>query len=109
VQADRLAAARELALRCRSVVVLKGSGTVVAAAGEVPRISANGNASLASAGTGDVLAGWIGGRWAAPGVDAFDVATRGVIEHGAAAEPERSGAIRAGDLVERLHRHARGD
>ena len=109
VQADRIAAAREIAARYRAVVVLKGSGTVVAAAEGVPRINATGNASLASAGTGDVLAGWIGGRWAANGaVAAIDVATLGTVEHGAAAEPELSGAIRAADLVETLHRRSRG-
>jgi ADP-dependent NAD(P)H-hydrate dehydratase / NAD(P)H-hydrate epimerase len=108
VQGDRLRAARELAERYRAVVVLKGSGTVVAVAGETARINASGNASLASAGTGDVLAGWIGGRWAsASGATAFDVATRAVIEHGAAAEPETPGAIRAGDLIEALHRRSR--
>ena len=108
VQADRLGAARELAARLRSVIVLKGSGTVICAADGTTRINATGNASLASAGTGDVLAGWIGGRWASLTASAFDIATRAVIEHGAAAEPERPGALRAGDLVERLHRRERG-
>ena len=108
VQADRLAAARELASRCRAVVVLKGSGTVVAAPDAVPRVSATGNASLASAGTGDVLAGWIGGRWVASAASAIDAATRAVVEHGAAAEPERPGAVRAADLIETLHLRARG-
>jgi hydroxyethylthiazole kinase-like uncharacterized protein yjeF len=108
VQADRIAAARELASRSRAVVVLKGSGTVVAAPDAVPRINATGNASLASAGTGDVLAGWIGGRWAAGAASATDIATRAVVEHGAAAEPERPGAIRAADLIEALHLRARG-
>ena len=108
VQRHRLAAARELVDRYRAVVVLKGSGSVIAAPGKTLRINATGNASLASAGTGDVLAGWIGGRWASGSCDAFDVATRGVIEHGAAAEPERPGSLRAGDLVEALHRRARG-
>ncbi len=107
VQSDRLRAARELADRYGAVVVLKGSGTVIATSGEAPRINATGNASLASAGTGDVLAGWIGGRWAAGAQSAFDVATRGVIEHGAAAEPERAGALRASDLIEALYRDAR--
>ncbi len=107
VQADRLGAARELADRYRAVVVLKGSGTVIAMSGEAPRVNATGNASLASAGTGDVLAGWIGGRWAAGTESAFDVATRGVIEHGAAAEPEHAGALRASDLIEALYRDAR--
>jgi len=108
VQADRLEGVRELAARTRSVIVLKGSGTIIATADDTARINATGNASLASAGTGDVLAGWIGGRWASAPASAFDVATRAVIEHGAAAEPERRGALRAGDLVERLHRRERG-
>ncbi|HZW75418.1 MAG TPA: ADP/ATP-dependent (S)-NAD(P)H-hydrate dehydratase, partial [Caldimonas sp.] len=107
VQADRVAAARALAERSLAVVVLKGSGTVIAAPDEVPRINATGNASLASAGTGDVLAGWIGGRWAATARSTIDIATRAVVEHGAAAEPERGGAIRAADLIETLHLRAR--
>ena len=102
VQADRLGAAGAIAERYRAVVVLKGSGTVIAAPGELPRINATGNASLATAGTGDVLAGWIGGRWLAD-ASAFDVATLGVVEHGLAAEPDRPGALRAADLVERLY------
>jgi NAD(P)H-hydrate repair Nnr-like enzyme with NAD(P)H-hydrate dehydratase domain len=64
VQADRVGAARELANRFRCVAVLKGSGSVIAARDTVPVINATGNAALASAGTGDVLAGWIGGLWA---------------------------------------------
>ena len=107
VQADRLGAARELAKRLRSVIVLKGSGTVICAADGTARVNATGNASLASAGTGDVLAGWLGGRWASLAASPFDIATRAVIEHGAAADPDRPGALRAGDLVERLHRRDR--
>jgi NAD(P)H-hydrate repair Nnr-like enzyme with NAD(P)H-hydrate dehydratase domain len=74
----------------------------------VPRVNATGNAALASAGTGDVLAGWIGGRWAAAAQSALDAATLGVVEHGAAAEPALPGALRAGDLVEALYRRSRG-
>ena len=106
IQADRLRAASELTTRYRAVVVLKGSGTVIAMPGAPPRINATGNASLASAGTGDVLAGWIGGRWSSSGAAAFDAATRGVIEHGAAVEPERAGSVRASDLIEALYRDA---
>lgn len=64
VQADRLAAAARLSQRLAAVVALKGSGTVVAAPGHTPWINASGNAALATAGSGDVLAGWIGGLWA---------------------------------------------
>jgi hydroxyethylthiazole kinase-like uncharacterized protein yjeF len=107
VQADRLGAARAIAERFGAVVVLKGSGSVIAAPGELLRINATGNGSLATGGTGDVLAGWIGGRWL-PAASAFDVATQAVVEHGAAAEPDRPGALRAADLVERLYRRSRG-
>ena len=58
--ADRLKAAQTLADRFGACCVLKGSGSVVAAPGEVPIINASGNAALATAGTGDVLAGMIG-------------------------------------------------
>ena len=63
VQADRLAAARDLATLCQCTVVLKGSGTVIATPGGTPVINPTGNARLGSAGSGDVLAGWLGGLW----------------------------------------------
>jgi hydroxyethylthiazole kinase-like uncharacterized protein yjeF len=108
IQNDRLRAAVELASRFACVVVLKGSGSVVAAPGQAPRINCTGNAALATAGTGDVLAGWLAGHWAqcSPGNEAataFAVASHAVAEHGAAAEPQARGPLRAADLVERLH------
>lgn len=108
VQSDRLRAACELADRFACVVVLKGSGSVITAPGQTPRVNSTGNAALATAGTGDVLAGWLGGRWAQrpPGDEAataFIAARQAVAEHGAAAEPQPSGALRAGDLIERLY------
>ena len=60
VQADRLAAAQHLAERFGCVLVLKGSGSVIAAPSCVPFINPTGNGSLAGAGTGDVLAGMVG-------------------------------------------------
>ncbi len=62
VQQNRLAAAQELANRFNCVVALKGSGTVIAASGHIATINPTGNAALATAGTGDVLAGMIGAR-----------------------------------------------
>jgi hydroxyethylthiazole kinase-like uncharacterized protein yjeF len=85
VQADRLRHARELAQRFGCVVVLKGSGTVVAAPGEVPRINFTGDARLASAGTGDVLAGMVAARLAR-GEVAFAAACHAVYEHGLVAD-----------------------
>ena len=112
VQTDRLQAAQAIAERLRCVVVLKGSGSVTAAMRLAPHINATGNASLASAGTGDVLAGWLGGVWAqAPSAVSLSelqaMASRAVAEHGAAAEPLRPGAIGASELIERLHRRQR--
>ena len=85
VQADRLKAARELAQRFASVVVLKGSGSVIAAPDGRVRINPTGNARLAIAGTGDVLAGWIAARLAA-GEDALEAASAAVYLHGLAAD-----------------------
>jgi ADP-dependent NAD(P)H-hydrate dehydratase / NAD(P)H-hydrate epimerase len=64
VQSDRLRAAADLARRWGVVAVLKGSGTVVARPGHPGVIVSSGNAALATAGTGDVLAGLIGALWA---------------------------------------------
>jgi len=85
VQADRLQAARELAERFRCVVVLKGSGTVIASPACTPRINPTGNGRLATAGTGDVLAGMVAARLAR-GTDAFEAASGAVYAHGAAAD-----------------------
>ena len=85
VQDDRLAAARELARRFGSVVVLKGSGTVVAAPDGRCWINPTGNARLAVAGTGDVLAGMVAARLAS-GEDAPAAATAAVYLHGLAAD-----------------------
>ena len=85
VQADRLAASRELVQRFGCVVVLKGSGTVIAAPGIAPLINPTGNARLATAGTGDVLAGMIAARMAA-GLPALEAAAGAVYTHGLAAD-----------------------
>jgi hydroxyethylthiazole kinase-like uncharacterized protein yjeF len=81
VQSDRLGAAKRLAERFGAVVVLKGSGTVIADAGETPVINASGNARLATAGTGDVLAGMVGAALAA-GRPAMAAACEAVWRHG---------------------------
>ncbi|MEO6291122.1 MAG: NAD(P)H-hydrate dehydratase, partial [Burkholderiaceae bacterium] len=60
VQANRLQAARQLADKFQCTIVLKGAGSIIAAPGQVLGINLSGNAKLATAGTGDVLAGMIG-------------------------------------------------
>ncbi len=84
VQSDRLAAARSLAARF-GVVVLKGSGSVIAAGAAAPIINLTGNARLATAGTGDVLAGMVGAALAS-GRSAMDAAREAVWRHGALAD-----------------------
>lgn len=105
VQADRLAAAEALAARLGCTVVLKGSGTVIAQASRAPWINRSGNAALATAGTGDVLAGWLAGLWT-QGLDTWEAATLAVHRHGAAADrwvaQGHTGPLRAGALVEAL-------
>ncbi|MDP3619585.1 MAG: NAD(P)H-hydrate dehydratase [Ramlibacter sp.] len=85
VQANRLAVCRDIAARYGCHVVLKGSGTVIADAAGRTAINPTGNARLATAGTGDVLAGLIAARLAA-GEDAFEAATAAVFAHGLAAD-----------------------
>jgi hydroxyethylthiazole kinase-like uncharacterized protein yjeF len=85
VQADRLRAAQSLADDFDCAVVLKGSGSVIAAPRETPRINPTGNARLATAGTGDVLAGMVGAGLAA-GLPAMAAAREAVWRHGALAD-----------------------
>ena len=81
VQANRLQAARQLAEHFQAVVVLKGSGTIIAAPGQLSCINSSGNALLATAGTGDVMAGMVGAGLAS-GLNAFDAACSAVFAHG---------------------------
>ncbi|CAN5536466.1 bifunctional ADP-dependent NAD(P)H-hydrate dehydratase/NAD(P)H-hydrate epimerase [soil metagenome] len=116
VQADRVFAAKALASRYGCVAVLKGSGTVIASPRAIPVINSTGNSSLGTAGTGDVLAGWISGLWArAAGGEAKDaktpadlcamamsVAAAAVHAHGQAADRAGRVTLRAADLIEML-------
>lgn len=85
VQADRIAAARELVRRFGCTVVLKGSGTIVCAPDRVPHLNPTGNGRLATAGTGDVLAGFIAARIASHG-DVFEATAGAVFDHGRVAD-----------------------
>jgi ADP-dependent NAD(P)H-hydrate dehydratase / NAD(P)H-hydrate epimerase len=85
VQHHRLQAAQQLAERFQCSVLLKGAGSVVAAPSQVPCINATGNAKLATAGTGDVLAG-MAGAYLAAGQSALAAAGTAAYKHGLAAE-----------------------
>jgi ADP-dependent NAD(P)H-hydrate dehydratase / NAD(P)H-hydrate epimerase len=103
VQSDRIRAARDLAKGYRAIVSLKGAGTVVDD-GTSTSINATGNALLATAGTGDVLAGMIGALLA-QGYAPFDAARIGVALHGAAADQMKARGVKravASDVIDEL-------
>ena len=81
---DRFAAARRLAADTGTVVVLKGPTTMVAEPGGDVRVVASGDARLATAGTGDVLAGVLGALLAT-GMATFDAASAAPWIHAEAA------------------------
>jgi NAD(P)H-hydrate epimerase len=85
VQSDRVAAALSLADRYQAVVVLKGCGTIIADHGGHYAICPFGNPGMASAGSGDVLAGVIGAMLAQR-LDHLDAAMTGVLAHALAGD-----------------------
>ena len=85
VQSDRLNAARRLAKEFNATVILKGSGTVIAAPDGKIVVNATGNPALATAGSGDVLAG-ICGALLAQKWPAWEAALGAVWMHGKAAD-----------------------
>lgn len=110
VMADRLAAATALSKKLDVICVLKGSGSVVAVPHEVPFINATGNAALATAGTGDVLAGMLGTAIAGTRTSletAFHSVVDAVYQHGKAADrwdPDLQGELSASRLADDLRR-----
>ncbi len=99
-EASKLERARKAAALANSVVVYKGSDTVIAAPDERAAINVTGSAALATAGSGDVLAGFVGGLLA-QGMPAFEAACAAVWLHGRAGEERGLGLI-ADDLPEAI-------
>ncbi len=77
--------ARQLAARLNAIVVLKGSGTVIASQHGDAVVNTTGNPALATAGTGDVLSG-LCGSLLAQGWPVWEAALGAVWLHGMAAD-----------------------
>ena len=88
IQKDRVSAAEALCKKTGAVVMLKGAGTVVASPDGQIYINPTGNASLATAGTGDVLCGMIGGL-ISQGLDILSASVAATYVHGLASDSWR--------------------
>lgn len=107
VQSDRVGIAREFAALWGSVVVLKGARTVIADPEGRTRINPTGGPNLATAGTGDVLSGIIGGLLAQK-MSPWESAVSGVYIHGLAGDrlmqTQGDAGTLAGDLLNHIPR-----
>ena len=104
VQSDRRAAVAALCKRYGGVVALKGAGTYVSRAGELPWLCERGNPGMASAGMGDVLTGVIAGILAQTG-DLLVATCCGVLAHALAGDAAAASGERgliAGDVLNEL-------
>jgi ADP-dependent NAD(P)H-hydrate dehydratase / NAD(P)H-hydrate epimerase len=104
IQKDRLSVAQEAARLCNAAVILKGARTIVAE-GDCAYINPTGNPGLATAGTGDVLAGVLAGL-IAQGLPLYPAAMLAAYLHGAAgdlaAADKTQLALVAADLLDYL-------
>jgi ADP-dependent NAD(P)H-hydrate dehydratase / NAD(P)H-hydrate epimerase len=103
VQADRVKAARMLAENLNAHVVLKGAGSILVARDGHWFVNCTGHSGLASAGTGDVLAGMLGALLA-QGYSGETALVLGPHLHGAAAEELARVGMTASELIEPARR-----
>ncbi|MEY2517675.1 MAG: ADP-dependent NAD(P)H-hydrate dehydratase / NAD(P)H-hydrate epimerase [bacterium] len=112
IEARRLSSAREAARRSAAVVVLKGDDTIVAAPDGRAAVNGLGAPALATAGTGDVLAGVIAALLA-KGLEPFAAACAGVRRHAAAGRVAAAlhgpGGVIASDVIAALPRALDGE
>lgn len=106
IGADRLGAVRQLQRRCGGSVVLKGAGSLIASAGEVPpAVCSAGNPGMASGGMGDALTGVVAGLLA-QGLTLRDAAEAGVCLHASAGDAAAAAGgergLLASDLIAQL-------
>ena len=97
VQFDRITRARELATRFRSIIVLKGAGSIAVHVNGRCAINPTGGPALSTAGTGDVLAGLLGGLFAQH-FDPWQATLAATWLHGRAGEGRDVG-LTAGDIA----------
>lgn len=105
VQSDRRAALEDALKLTGGTLVLKGAGTLIAEKGKPVQVNMNGNPGMATAGSGDVLAGILGG-FLAQKFSPFDAARSAVFVHGRAGDygawRRCQGGLLAGDIIEEL-------
>jgi NAD(P)H-hydrate epimerase len=105
IQGNRIDYARIFAKEAGVILVLKGANTVIATPDGHAFVNPTGNAGLAKAGSGDVLAGVIGAL-AASGMTPADAAVLGVYLHGLAADElaktKSLYGITASDIAEKI-------
>ena len=102
IQSDRVKYSIEISKKYNAIVVLKGSGTVVAEPSGITFICPFGYSGMATAGMGDILTGIIAGLLA-QGFPALDAASTGVVWHALAAEACHKGnGLMASDVIEKL-------
>lgn len=104
IQSDRVSAARKISKKYQAIVILKGSGTVVADTNGEVFICPYGNSGMATAGMGDVLTGIVASLMA-QGFSPLHAANCATVWHALAAENcQKGNCLIATDVIHQLHK-----